>query len=215
MSTVARSSVGTGLGRVLRATPLTWGVVAVGLAIAATPGLEAWLEYDRETLVAGQVWRVLTGHLSHYSWSHLLWNLLGFALLGVLCERTQRRGFQWTLALSIVLIPLGLWWGMPELSAYRGLSGLTSALFGLAAAHLVYQQVRSGQPVRAWLSIVCCGGFVVTLAHTWLGGEAWLTTGYTDAVAPVPLSHAIGLAVGLGLALAPARTRKEDSPCLL
>ena len=213
MSGIVRPSAAAQVGRFVGTTGLTWGVVAVGLAVAAAPGLAGWLEYDRALLGAGQVWRVLTGHLSHYSGSHLLWNLLGFAVLGAICERAQPRGFIWALALSLVLIPLGLWWGAPELVAYRGLSGVTSALFGLAAAHLVRQQVRDGRPGQAWLSAACGVGFVGALAHTWLGGETLLISGYGHEVAPVPLSHAIGLVVGVALALAFDRAQEEDSPC--
>ncbi len=87
------------------------------------------LLYSRAALADGEVWRLLTGHLMHFSWSHLAADIGGFLLLGVLLEREQGRA---TLASLLVLLALGtsaaLWLFVPELGYYGGISALNYGL---------------------------------------------------------------------------------------
>ena len=55
---------------------------------AAGPGEASWLILDRTAVGQGEVWRLLTGHLLHYTPRHLGWDLLAFLLLGGWCEAT-------------------------------------------------------------------------------------------------------------------------------
>ena len=166
-------------------------------------------EYDRGALAAGDLWRGLTGHLVHYSGSHLAWNLLGFGVLGLLCESADRTRFGVAVGASALLIPLGLQLA-PELSAYRGLSGVTSALFGLLAVDVVRGQWARGERGAAALTTALATAFVAKLAHTWSGGDPLLVTGFDTTVEPVPLAHAIGLAVGVGTGFCKKEGRNES-----
>jgi len=192
-----------GLPLPLRGSEWTGRVIALALGLAALPQLSEWLQYDRGALLRGQLWRPLTSHLAHYSWSHLVWNALGFGVVGALCERRQRRRFAWALAVSAVAIPAGLWWAEPELTSYCGLSGATSALFGLLCVTVIRDQIRAGQRGAALISAGLCVGITALLVQTWLTGEALLVSGFGTQVVPVPLAHAIGLGVGIAAAIHP------------
>src|SRR5688572_1284240 len=47
------------------------------------------LWYSRTGLLTGEVWRLMTGHLVHFSFAHLAGNLLAFAALAMLIELQQ------------------------------------------------------------------------------------------------------------------------------
>ena len=64
---------------------------SLAVVLYPLPGWSAGLGYDRDAVAAGQLWRLLTGHWTHWSAEHLSWNLLVFALLGVFWERTGER----------------------------------------------------------------------------------------------------------------------------
>ena len=100
-----------------------------------------WLSYDRDGIVAGQGWRLLTGHFVHLGPSHLALNALGLLLVWLLVGATASTG-RWLFigAVSIGGIDAGLWLFAPRLDWYVGLSGL---LHGLLAAGIV-AELRGG-----------------------------------------------------------------------
>ena len=116
------------------------------LAVYAVPSLLNRLQFERTDIAAGQWWRLLTCHFTHWSLDHLFWDLLVFAVLGVICERINRACMLACLALSSAAISIAVWWLAPELSHYRGLSGLDSAFFTL----LVSMIARTAITEKRW-----------------------------------------------------------------
>ncbi len=107
---------------------------ALTLLLAGDPGRE-WLRFDRAGIAAGEVWRLLTGHLVHLGVSHTLLNLAGLILVWFLVGRAYAwKQWLWVMAGSIAAIDLGLWFAAPSLEWYVGLSGL---LHGMLAAGIV------------------------------------------------------------------------------
>jgi len=92
----------------------------------------ALLRYDRAGLAAGQVWRLLTGHVVHLDFEHAALNSLGLILMWALFARDYKPG-QWALILlcTIVAIDAGLWLRDSTVAWYVGSSG---ALHGVMAA---------------------------------------------------------------------------------
>ena len=68
-----------------------FGVVVFLLALLPE-SLLAFVQYDREKILDGELWRMFTGHLVHWNGSHLIWDLLVFVacggLLDVVCPRS-------------------------------------------------------------------------------------------------------------------------------
>ena len=54
--------------------------VVLAAALYALPGTAARLQYDRTAILHGELWRVLTGHLVHWSADQVFWDglALGF-----------------------------------------------------------------------------------------------------------------------------------------
>ena len=67
----------------LPSAPLTAALCAVIGAVFLFPAAAASLEFDRDAVAAGQWWRLLTSHLTHWGRQHLMWDLAVFALLGI------------------------------------------------------------------------------------------------------------------------------------
>lgn len=122
-----------------------------------------WLRFDRNAILSGEIWRVLTGHLAHLSWPHLLMNLLGLALVWALFDRylpTKRwlhvmvfGGFGISLLLLVV---------DSHLLYYVGLSGVLHAMFVVGCLY----DLRSGR----WDSKLLLILFIVKLLWEQLVG---------------------------------------------
>lgn len=105
-------------------------VALLGLCVIVQyGGLAPWLRYSRAAVADGEVWRLVTGHLAHLSGAHLLLNGLGTVLVAALVGHHLRPG-AWGAALlwCALVIGLGLWWALPELQWYVGLSGVLHGL---------------------------------------------------------------------------------------
>ena len=114
--------------------PAVLGLAALGLLLAGDAGREA-LRFDRSGVAAGELWRLLSGHLVHLGYTHALLNLAGLVLVWFLVGRAfGARQWLWIIAGSVAAIDLGLWFGAPSLQWYVGLSGL---LHGMLAAGIV------------------------------------------------------------------------------
>ena len=131
-----------GLDKVRRSTNLRHCWFGFGIVAAVSlllelggDGARQALAYNRDALVAGEYWRLLTAHFVHLSLTHLLLNLAGLALVVWIVGHA----FNWSrwllvIGLSIVSIDAGFWFLAPELDWYVGISGL---LNGFLAAGLV------------------------------------------------------------------------------
>ncbi len=174
-------------------------LAAAALVASAWPGAAELLELDRE-LVAAEPWRLVTGHLVHFSGAHLAWDLVALVGLGWACERRWPLRTAVVLLLALPIVPflfLGL---VPELDTYRGLSGLDSTLFVLLAVGLY----REGVQARARaLPLVVGLAFLAKVGFEALTGSAV----FVDAAGlfePVPMAHLVGGVLGLLVGVVPA-----------
>lgn len=179
-------------------------LIAVG-AISASlfPAFGAALEL-RPELAVSQPWRLLTCHLAHWSEQHLAWDLLVFlALAPLLPPRRLLR----LLPAAALLISLGVLLLRPDLAAYRGLSGLDSALFAALALDLA----RRKPWLDRALGFLALALFAAKIAAEMASGEAIFAAG---PFVPVPLAHVLGLLAALAASLAdrPSRSRRLDGP---
>lgn len=160
--------------------PASLVIVLLGLQAGGDTARLA-LRYDREMIAAGDVFRLLTGHLVHLGWPHLLLNAFGLLLVWFLVGRSHQ-WWRWLafVAASVAVIDVGFWHLMPQLEWYVGLSGV---LHGVLAAGVV--GLWSSQRLEALILTVAlvsklmyesvigplpgsentAGGIVITEAH--------------------------------------------------
>jgi rhomboid family GlyGly-CTERM serine protease len=115
-----------------------WPGILAALLVAlhvAGPGVTDALRYERTAVLAGEAWRLVTGHLVHFDRAHLGWNLLGVVLVWFLFAREYTpRGWLVILLASTAAIDFGFLVFERELDWYVGFSGV---LHGCMAAGLV------------------------------------------------------------------------------
>ena len=160
---------------------------AAGLAFA-WPAAAAWLIYDRAAILTGQGWRLWTGHLVHYTPSHLFWNLAVFLPAGAWLERVFPRSARWFLLLAAPAISLVLLLGDTALQHYGGLSGIATGVLVLLA--LLRWRRNPRDPAWFWpgvLALVVVKAAVESTAHQPLFAR------FDAGVRPVPLAHLAGI----------------------
>jgi len=178
-----------------------WPGVTLLLAAATTllqiwPDVAARLSYDRVAIAAGEVWRLFTGHLTHWNSDHLAWDALMFALLGAIVERRDRACFWATLGAAPLAISAAVWLLQPGVEQYRGLSGVDSALFALVALIVYDEMRRARQTTAAWALVALAVGFIGKTFWELATGATLFVDSARAGFTPLPLAHVVGACAG-------------------
>lgn len=126
-------------------TPPAWlWPASLSLLIVLTSALgetvTAGLRFQRDAVLDGELWRLVSAHLVHLGPAHALMNLLGLWLIWWLFRSHSQVLSLATLAASMLAMAVGFLCFEPDLHWYVGLSGV---LHGLLAAHLVPNAERA------------------------------------------------------------------------
>jgi len=172
----------------------------LGACALVASGMAHRLEFDRHAVAAGQVWRLVTGHWTHWSSNHLLWDVATFAALGILAERRSRAAFLACTLASAVAISAGLWFLRPDVVTYRGLSGIDVGLFAVVATGMIRDARTTRHRPTAILAIAALGALGLKLAWELTTGSAFFVDTAAAEFQSLPLAHALGAAVGAAVA---------------
>jgi len=166
-----------------------WMSVAfVALCILASLADATALEYRR-----GEVWGLLTGQMIHWTPRMAIFDLGMLLALGAWLEiRGDRRLAAVSLGLGAVLTAVAVHLS-PDLSYYRGSSGMASALFVLAA----FRIADSPDPWTRTLALAAVALFLAKAAFESFAGETLFAGPLPDGVRVVPLVHLLGGMAGL------------------
>jgi rhomboid family GlyGly-CTERM serine protease len=140
-------------------------VLTLDLVLGLGDSVGELLRYDRSAIAAGGWWRLLTAHIVHLDWHHLILNELGLVLVWSLFAQ-DFDAVEWC---AIVLagalaISSGLWWLSPRVTWYVGASGVLHTIMAAGAAkHLIE---------RAWDRWILVLGLSFKLAWEQWGGHA-------------------------------------------
>jgi rhomboid family GlyGly-CTERM serine protease len=107
--------------------------VAAVVAVLMLPGVTEWMVYQRSAVARGELWRLFTAHLAHYSVSHLLNNVLVLALAGWLVEARYRTQWLSLVTVSAAGIGFAVFAFEPQIERFAGASGISLALLTYAA----------------------------------------------------------------------------------
>ena len=170
-----------------------FGVLMVGLYAIAGPMPES-LVYDRAAIAAGEVWRLVTGHLVHGDLRHLAANVLALMILGSVLESVLRFDVK-TIAAAMLVGMLAvdglLWTTRPPLAWYCGFSGVLNTLFVLAAYG---QRRRTGDAIYGLLAL---GGLGKIALEAWQAGSLLPTSSLPSVIE----AHFAGFVAGLALCM--------------
>jgi rhomboid family GlyGly-CTERM serine protease len=184
-----------------------WTIGATLLMVFLNLGLFSWaptasqklielLQYDRAAILDGQVWRLVSGNLVHWSPEHFFLDVGVFLLVGLLYERLLKPVYPWLLAGMGLALGLCLLVFQPELATYRGLSGVDSGQF---AAALAVEVALARQMPWRWLWVLPAAlVFVLKIGFEFLTGRMFFGTESLGNIGmPVPLVHVAGAMLAL------------------
>ncbi len=106
-----------------------WLILFVVSLILQINWVDNW-RFNRGLVEQGDVWLLFSGHIVHLNWSHWALNMAGLALVAFFFS-SHASFKQWltVIIVSACMINIGLWWWMPEIRTYVGLSGVLHGLF--------------------------------------------------------------------------------------
>lgn len=192
-----------------KASPIAWrpwwGAVALCGIFICLAALSPWstevLEYRRDRILDGELWRLVTGHLVHLGWPHAAMNVAALVAFVLAC--LPQWGWRSWAAYSGILalwVSAGLLLFSESLLGYVGFSGVAHGLFVLGLwpmvrrkellpvvlfaylwGKLIYEQAwgasvldesMAGGPVAVDAHLYGAAGAVVILLA--LGGVHWV-----------------------------------------
>lgn len=161
------------------------------LAILAFP-FSGSIEASRDAVYAGELWRLVAGHLAHFSPSHLAWDVLTFVVLASFVERRGRAILIATIGVSALVIPVAVAIMHPSLTSYRGLSGIDSALFTAAMTLLLWESTRDRDAFRFTAAAIGLVLFGAKLIYEVVSGNTLFVDPAANNFTPVPIAHLVG-----------------------
>ena len=174
-------------------------LVAVGMF--ATPAFAALFEYQREQ--SSQLWRLLSCHFTHFDANHLFWSGSMFVLLAAMLEPRGRRRLLLCIVISALAVAGAVHFAAVDLTTYRGLSGIDSALFALLLLDLHREARAASDRAATWLHAALGLSFAMKIAYeAYTGGAVFVSA---DGYSAVPLAHLVGAAAGAAIGLRPSR----------
>jgi rhomboid family GlyGly-CTERM serine protease len=138
-------------------------IVGLAIILYSFPKLSNLFVYDRREILNGELWRILTAPLVHFSASHIFWDILIFGIAGF---AIQMSGFPcfWIVCGFTAFIPGIIFLvAFPDLEYYGGLSGLATG----AAAYFCLCRLFGKRKERfIWLFILVFMGIKILVEAT-------------------------------------------------
>jgi len=168
--------------------------IAAAVMVAQFPGWSTWLVYDRSAILAGQVWRMFTGHWVHFSSSHLCYDSVALGIAGWIIETQKLPKFGWLCLLAPWFISAALLFLAPQMEIYGGLSALATA----ALVYLGLCGLLENSSWR-WVCLVVLAGVAIKIGAEMLAGHMLFATTANSQITVSTASHCFGVAVALML----------------
>jgi len=173
-----------------------WLTLAIVLLTVGL-GSRGAFELDRAAVAGGEWWRMLTGQLVHYGRAHAVGDILGFAGWAAIIEWRSRRLWLAAMAASLAIIGAGILLFCPEVTHYRGLSGVDLALATIVLCVLGasprIRRLRGGRALVGFAAAV----YIAKLVFELVTGHAILAPDLGLHVALLPAAHVLGAVAGL------------------
>lgn len=130
---------------------LTLFIAGFAITVYFFPWLSDLFVYDRQAILMGELWRLLTAPFVHFSGSHIFWNILIFSIAGFAVNISKFPCFWIVCSISLSLPGLIFLLTTPDMEYYGGLSG---AATGAVAYFCLCSFFNTGRKRRIWLVIL-------------------------------------------------------------
>lgn len=101
----------------------------VSLLLQVFDQYDNW-RFNRGLVEQGHVWLLFSGHIMHLNWPHWALNMAGLGIVAFFFS--PHASFKQWLAVivaSVCVINIGIWFFLPGINSYVGLSGILHGLF--------------------------------------------------------------------------------------
>ncbi|MEX2964774.1 rhombosortase [Microbulbifer sp. TYP-18] len=167
-------------------------VTLTSLLASLSSNFSSALVFDRNAIFDGEIWRIITGHLVHFSTTHLTFNLFAFLVLGYVMENKKYPNpyifyFSLSMIISICLLIF-----KPHMNYYGGLSGIA---YGI----LYYCALMGIKEARPWQTICLFAVFFVPIkiaVEIYINASP-LPSGSGKLFIPMQTSHISGCLVAI------------------
>jgi rhomboid family GlyGly-CTERM serine protease len=188
---------------IARLPRVTLAVVAGALLIASAPALHAVLIYDRDKILAGELWRMFSGHWVHLSTRHLVLDVSAMAFIGYLIESKNNAHFAVLCMVGPFLISAISLFTAPEMHRYYGLSALALAAWTFLALHnLILRQ----SPLLSSLMLAAVGAKILFELSS---ANAFFVPSNDPQIRVAVVSHIAGAIIGAVFAILPTCVSNE------
>jgi len=185
------------------------GLATLTLLFQLIPDFGELFQWQRE----GSLFGYLTGHLTHWSWNHLIWDLTTFIALSYTALRFMPERFLLCLLIAGFVIPLEIALNQPQFETYRGLSGIDSALLGLTLVGLWKSQNKA-----RGIALITLVAFTCKTIYELTTGDSLFVEQAEQNFIPAISAHLSGFLTGLMSGLIPClkkASRPDLSPRLI
>jgi len=156
----------------------------------------AWMQFDRASILRGEIWRLFTGHLVHWSAEHFYLDALVFIAQGIVFEPKIGRSYARALCIAGGVIALALLLFKPDMTAYRGISGLINTQLVLGTGLLVFDP-KLNNSVKGFYTAIFSVHIFKIVYETVYRIPFFFTDTLGDMGLFTPLAHLCGVMVGL------------------
>jgi len=191
-----------------KAVPLaTLGLSVAAMAATYLPLAGQMMVFDRPAIIHGELWRLITGHLFHYSPLHLWSNVLPLVVVGAWIEKRNRKGFAVGCLLMALACSAGLFFAHPAMGRYGGLSGVLCGLlvyFGLG--------LSVEKSAVKWIGRFTLAVMIAKTGHEWYDGSSGLVDWDAHGFVVMPVSHLTGMIAGTFWFIIQSLGEKPNAP---
>ncbi|MEN8304544.1 MAG: rhombosortase [Campylobacterota bacterium] len=185
-----------------------WTISIVVLSIVSfiSSELSSLFIYDRVAILGGELWRLFTSHLVHFSYFHFLYNIIAFGVLGWVIEQQDYPYFGSLLLLMAFIIGVALLVMKPDMLFYGGLSGLAHGAFFYLALHGLYHSLYWRR-----ISLLAIGIISMKVTIEWYQEIFVVNADAEQEYITMHLSHIIGVAVAVMFFLVLAYNKHREN----
>jgi rhomboid family GlyGly-CTERM serine protease len=172
---------------VFRGQFITLPVIAFSILIYCSPRLSGLFIYHRQAILDGEIWRMFTAPLVHFSFSHIFWDTLVFGIAG---SAVCLSGFPrfWLVCCLAAFIPGVLYLqAFPSMEYYGGLSGLSTGAFAYYCLCNIFLTDGRNKIWVLTLAVIVVKIFI----ETTLNEPVFANAGNADFVV-LPSAHIVG-----------------------
>ena len=118
-------------------------IAIIMMVIAQLPQCQPLLVWDRQEILNGELWRILSGNFTHTNWVHLAMNASAFAIISYIF-RAHFHAKSYSLLILILSFTIGIGLFATSITWYAGFSGVLHGIFAWGCIRDIQSKTRGG-----------------------------------------------------------------------